>query len=84
MLITVVDTEEHSSLPDIMYFCFKQDLQAILAFSDEEAATYIQQFTNWQNSGTNILTGFDKHKSPKEKAIDLLTSIPTINKRDAE
>jgi len=24
-----------------MYFCFKQDFQAILAFSNEEAAIYV-------------------------------------------
>jgi len=67
-----------------MFFCFKQEIQAILAFSNEEAGTYVQQFCSWQSSGTQILTGFDKHKSQQEKAIDLLASIPSITKKDAK
>ncbi len=84
VLIFVADHEDSSALEDVNVECIKFETTLLVAFDLEEAAKYISEFRSWQGSGVNILTGYDKHKTHTEKAIELLASIPAITKNDAK
>ena len=60
------------------------DLRVMLAWSFDEAAKYIQIFKSYENKGTNLLQENKKGKTHEDLAIDSLTSIKSIQKKDAK
>ena len=53
-------------------------------WSSQEAAQYIRTLKAYENKGKNNLTGLSKATTVREQAVEALSSVRTIQKRDAD
>ena len=85
ILLLQVDQEDATDyITQIQLDWMQWGIKVFLAWSSEEWAKYIQIFKAYENKGTNILEENKKNKSYNDLAIDALTNIKSINKKDAK
>jgi DNA excision repair protein ERCC-1 len=84
MLLCLVDIED--SAPSILFLndlCVQNNYTLILAWSDEEAARYLETVRAFDGKDPTPVIGKHEPKTHIEKVIRALGSIPSVNKSDA-
>mmetsp|Transcript_17877 Transcript_17877/g.17612 ORF Transcript_17877/g.17612 Transcript_17877/m.17612 type:complete len:167 (+) Transcript_17877:99-599(+) len=85
LILQVKENEDDMGyITDIQLDCMRWEIKLLLAWSQDECAKYIQIIRTYQNKGTSLLEENKKHKTQEDLAIDSLTSIKSITKRDAK
>jgi DNA excision repair protein ERCC-1 len=84
MLLCLVDVEDNASpilfLNDL---CVQNNFTLILAWSEEEAARYLETVRAFDGKDPTPVIGKHEPKTHIEKVIRALGSIPSVNKSDA-
>ena len=76
--------DEHNFMTDLEVECIHYDIKLILVWSFQEAAMYLRTLKAYEAKGKNQLNGISKATTVREQAIEALSSIRKIQKRDAD
>ena len=83
VLVCHVDIEDNvKSLGEINKICFTSDLTLILAFSEEEAARYIESLKAYQNKGSKSIQKKEEKEFVPAISKTLTGGISSVNKTD--
>ena len=84
MLLCHVDLEDNAT--PILFLndtCVQNNLTLILAWSEEEAARYLETVKAFDGKDPNTVIGKHEPKTHIEKVVHALCSVPSVNKTDA-
>ena len=84
MLLCHVDIEDNTS--PILFLndaCVQNNFTLILAWSEEEAARYLETVKALDGKDPSAVIGKHEPKTHQEKMVHVLGSIPSVNKTDA-
>ena len=76
--------EDMGYITSIQMDCFQWDIKVLISWSTDESAKYIQIFKQYENKGTGLLEENKKNKTHEDLAIDTMTSVKSITKKDAQ
>lgn len=83
ILIVLVDSDDHTeSLKDLNLQCIINNLTLILAWSNREAARYVETFKAYEHKSADIIKEKPKESS-KQRAVECLTTIRHISTTNA-
>lgn len=83
VLLVLVDAEDNAKpLLSLNTICVRHSFTLILAFSETEAARYLESFKALDGKDPASMVQRSNH-SNTESAVDALSSIPKVNKQDA-
>ena len=84
MLLCLVDIEDSAaSILFLNDLCVQNNLTLILAWSEEEAARYLETVRAFDGKDPTPVIGKHEPKTHIEKIIRALGSVPSVNKSDA-
>lgn len=84
VLLVLIDVRNcDADLLTVTEEAFKYNHTLFLAWSSEEAARTLEAFKIYEKKPASFLLPSLHHLSPKERAVQVLTAIPSVNKLDA-
>ena len=83
LLLCLVDVKDSvHSVRELTKVCLISDVTLLLAFSNDEAATYLETFKAYQNKPADLLK-LKPSSNYQLRAIDVLSSIRSVNSTDS-
>ena len=83
LLLCLVDIKDSDhAVRELTKVCLVSDVTLLLAFSNDEAATYLETFKAYQNKPSDLLKAKPSLHHPT-RAIEVISSVRTVNSTDA-
>ena len=83
LLLCLVDIKDSThSVRELTKVCLVSDVTLLLAFSNDEAATYLETFKAYQNKPVDGLKS-KSSANPHTRAVEVLSSVRSVNSTDA-